>query len=78
MIRSGCSGVSKEYAGVNFIVAPRAMNSVIGVRQFPSRLACLKLMVPRGQMTIINTYTPHSGYRFDNRQAFYSDLLDMH
>ena len=46
VILSGSSEVAKDYAGVGFIVAPWAVQSVVGFLQYTNRVACLKLRAP--------------------------------
>ena len=42
IVLSGSSSGDREFAGVGFIIAPRAVNSVVGFLQYSNRLACLK------------------------------------
>ena len=74
VILLGSSAGGRESAGVGFIIAPWLRKAVVGFLQQSNRLACLKLRVPHGQISIITAYAPHSGWAFDSRQAFFEDL----
>ena len=77
VVLSGSALGSREFAGVGFIIAPAARDSVIGFLQRSNRLACIKLRVEKGRAAIISAYAPHSGHSFDSRQSFFSDLQDI-
>ena len=77
IILSGSSGDGKEWAGTGFIVAPCMTHAVIGFLQYSARLCCLNMRVRGGKMASISAYAPHSGYSFDQRQAFFEQLGDM-
>lgn len=77
VILSGSSSEEKEWAGVGFIVAPWAVQSIVGFLQHSNRLACLKLRIPGGKLALVSAYAPHSGYAFDIRQEFFEELGTM-
>lgn len=74
VIFSGNDGGSKENAGVGFIVSPRVRRSVVAFNQATSRWANLKMRVPGGKVCIVSAYSPHSGYSYNERQHFYTEL----
>ena len=78
VILSGSSSGERETAGVGFILSPNAQKSLVGFLQQTNRLACLKLRVKFGQIAIISAYAPHSGWAFDDRQAFFQQLSTMY
>ena len=74
VILSGGADGEREFAGVGFIIAPWAVQSVVGFLQYTNRVACLKFRVPGGKVGIISAYAPHDGHSFDKRQSFFEDL----
>ena len=74
MIMSGSVGEGREHAVVGFIVAPGARPAIAGFLQLSSRIACLKMRVAGGKLSMISAYAPHEGHSYDQRQQFYSEL----
>ena len=64
----------REFAGVGFLIAPTIRRSVYGFCQLSSRLACVKIRIPGGQLAILSCYAPHSGRDFEERLQFFQDL----
>ena len=64
----------KEYAGVGFLVAPELRRSIYGFCQLSSRLACLKIRIPKGKLAILSCYSPHAGKDFEERFEFFQTL----
>ena len=66
--------VQQEWAGVGFIIAPWAVNSVIGYCAETNRAASIRVKVRGGCMIFICAYAPHGGYAETVRQDFFASL----
>ena len=73
-----CSGALEEsersYAGVGFLVAPWAINSIISFRGIIDRLASLRIKQFGGALTILSAYAPHNGHTLEDKHAFFAIL----
>ena len=77
VVLSGNADNKAEYAGVGFIVAPELRSSVVSFCQASSRFASMKLRSRGGKIAILSVYAPQSGRSFDERYAFFQDLLEF-
>ena len=67
----------RDYAGVGFIVAPRATASVMSYMQYASRIAILKMKIRGGSVAIFSVYAPPGTKPHEQRQQFYTLLGDV-
>lgn len=78
IVLSGSAGLTREFAGVGFIVAPWARQSLISFKQISNRLASVKVRVEGGKAVFFSAYAPQSGRPFDERQAFFQMVADAY
>ena len=71
---SGGSGESREWAGVGFILSPRARSSMIGFTPFSNRIASLRMRVAGGSCAFVSAYAPHNLKDLADRFDFYESL----
>ena len=77
ILSGGCSS-EQEFAGVGFIVSPRAAPKVSGFCQLNRRIASLKLKVLGGKVAFFCTYAPHNLKPVAERMEFYEQLSDLY
>ena len=65
-----------EFAGVGFILSPRARNALVRVEPLGSRIAVITLLLAAGELHIFNTYVPQNGRPEDARLAHFDQLHD--
>ena len=76
-LSGGSSMSSREWAGVGFILSPRASKYVIGFTPFSNRIASLRLRVAGGCCALLSVYAPHNLKDLPERFEFY-ESLDSH
>ena len=67
----------REYAGVEFLIAPWMIKSIKSFHQFSNRLAALTLYVEGGSTTLITAYAPHNGLEAEYRREFFDQLSNF-
>ena len=71
---SGGCGASREWAGVGFIISPAVAHQIAGVTPVSNRVACLKMTVAGGYLSLLSAYAPHNLKPLPERLQFYDEL----
>ena len=73
-LSGGSVDAGRSHSGVGFVVSPGASRAVITFHAYTDRVACLKLKVNGGTVSLISVYCPHSGHDAEVRRQLFADL----
>ena len=76
VVLSGSGVAEREWAGVGFILSPRAQKSIVGFCQLNNRMASLRLKAVGGVFAVFSVYSPHNLKDLVDRIEFYEQLMN--
>eukprot|EP00969_Alexandrium_andersonii_P230761 10191440-Alexandrium_andersonii.AAC.1 len=75
--KKGQSKGEVEHAGVGIAIASPLRPSVISFRPVSSRIACITIRTSLRKLDFVSAYAPQAMCALDEKEDFYSDLLEL-